>query len=92
MLSKKQKWQQGFDSAQQIKGGREGHFGAKLAEAYFYADGTNALILYENFPQYFQLAPIRLEPEQQPTQEPTQVDKAYFATQLTKYLQEQKDA
>ena len=58
-LTKKQKWQQGFDSAQQIKGGREGHFGAKIAEAYFYADGTNALILYENFPQYFQLAPVK---------------------------------
>ena len=87
MLSKKQKWQQGFDSAQQIKGGREGHFGAKLAEAYFYADGTNAMILYENFPQYFQLAPVRLDPDQ----EPTQVDKAYFATQLTNYLEEQKN-
>ena len=88
MLSKKQKWQQGFDSAQAIKGGREGHFGAKLAEAYFYADGTNSLILYENFPQYFQLAPVRLDPDQ----EPTQVDKAYFATQLTNYLEEQKNA
>jgi hypothetical protein len=87
MLSKKQKWQQGFDSAQQIKGGREGHFGAKLAEAYFYADGTNAMILYENFPQYFHLAPVRLDPDQ----EPTQVDKAYFATQLTNYLEEQKN-
>jgi len=87
MLSKKQKWQQGFDSAHQIKGGQEGHFGAKLAEAYFYADGTNAMILYENFPQYFQLAPVRLDPDQ----EPKQVDKAYFATQLTNYLEEQKN-
>ena len=88
MLTRKQKWQQGFDSAQAIRGGREGGFGAKLAEAYFYADGTNAMILYENFPQYFQLEPIRLDPEVTPND----VDKAYFVNQLTKYLEEQKNA
>lgn len=87
MLSKKQKWQQGFDSAQAIRGGREGHFGAKLAEAYFYADGTNAMILYENFPQYFQLAPVRIDPDQ-----PRDLTKSYFVDQLTNYLQEQKNA
>ena len=27
MITKKQKWQQGFDSAQAIKGGREGQIG-----------------------------------------------------------------
>jgi hypothetical protein len=89
MLTKKQKWQQGFDSAQAIKGGREGHFGAKLAEAYFYADGTNAMILYEHFPQYFQLAPIKIEPD---PEQPKDIDKAYFVNQLTDYLQEQKNA
>ena len=88
MITKKQKWQQGFDSAQAIKGGREGHFGAKLAEAYFYADGTNAMILYENFPQYFQLAPIKIEP----APEPTDINKSYFVDQLNNYLQDQKDA
>lgn len=87
MLTKKQKWQQGFDSAQMIKGGVEGHFGAKLAEAYFYADGWNAMILYENFPQYFQLAPVKIEPPV-----PLDVDKQYFISQLTNYLQEQKNA
>jgi hypothetical protein len=89
MLTRKQKWQQGFDSAHAIKGGREGHFGAKLAEAYFYADGTNAMILYENFPQYFQLEPIKIEPD---PQQPKDIDKAYFVNQLTDYLQEQKNA
>jgi len=89
MLTKKQKWQQGFDSAHAIKGGREGGFGAKLAEAYFYADGTNAMILYENFPQYFQLEPIKIEPD---PEQPEDLDKAYFIDQLTNYLQEQKNA
>jgi hypothetical protein len=89
MLTKKQKWQQGFDSAHAIKGGREGHFGAKLAEAYFYADGTNAMILYENFPQYFQLEPIKIETD---PEQPKDIDKAYFVNQLTDYLQEQKNA
>ena len=89
MLTGKQKWQQGFDSAYAIKGGREGHFGAKLAEAYFYADGTNAMILYENFPQYFQLAPIKIDPD---LEQPKDIDKSYFVNQLTNYLQEQKNA
>lgn len=88
MLTKKQKWQQGFDSAHAIKGGREGHFGAKLAEAYFYADGTNAMILYENFPQYFHLAPIKIEP----APETTDINKSYFVDQLNNYLKEQKNA
>jgi len=87
MLTKKQKWQQGFDSAHMIKDGREGHFGAKLAMAYFYADGTNAMILYENFPQYFHLAPIKIESEQ----EPEDINKSYFVNQLTGYL-EKKNA
>jgi hypothetical protein len=84
-LTKKQKWKQGFDSAQAIKGGREGHFGAKLAEAYFYADGWNAMILYENFPQYFQLEPVVPD-------EPEPIDKSYFVNQLESYLKEQKNA
>jgi hypothetical protein len=87
-LSKKQKWQQGFDSAHAIKGGREGHFGAKLAEAYFYADFTNCMILYNNFPQYFQLAPVKIEPD---PDEPRDITKSYFVDQLTDYLQEQKN-
>jgi len=82
MLTKQQKWKQGFDSAQMIRGGIEGHFGAKLAEAYFYADGWNAMTLYENFPQYFQLAPVRSEAEEEA------VNKEYFAKQLTKYIEE----
>jgi hypothetical protein len=89
MLTTKQKWQQGFDSAHQIRGGREGNFGAKLAEAYFYADITNCMILYKNFPQYFQLAPIKIEPD---PEQPADLDKAYFIDQLTNYLQEQKNA
>jgi hypothetical protein len=87
MLTYKQKWQQGFDSAHMIKDGREGHFGAKLAMAYFYADGTNAAILYENFPQYFQLAPVKIEPEL-----PKDINKSYFVDQLTDYLEGKKNA
>lgn len=85
MLNQKQKWKQGFDSAQMMKD--RGHFASKLAEAYFYADGTNSMRLYEAFPELFQLAPVKIEPEVQPD-----LDKQYFIKQLTNYLQEQKNA
>jgi hypothetical protein len=85
MLTKKQKWQQGFDSAQLMKD--RGHFASKLAEAYFYADGTNSMRLYEAFPELFQLAPVKIEPLV-----PQDLDKKYFINQLTNFLQEQKNA
>ena len=85
MLTKKQKWQQGFDSAQMMKD--RGHFASKLAEAYFYADGTNSMRLYEAFPELFQLAPVKIEPPV-----PQDLDKQYFISQLSNFLQEQKNA
>lgn len=85
MLSKKQKWQQGFDSAQMMKD--RGHFASKLADAYFYADGTNSIRLYEAFPELFQLAPVKIEPVV-----PQNLDKQYFINQLNNFLQGQKNA
>jgi len=85
MLNKTQKWKQGFDSAQLMKD--RGHFASKLAEAYFYADGTNSMRLYEAFPELFTLAPVKIEPAIQ-----QDLDKQYFITQLTNLLQEQKNA
>jgi len=82
MLTKKQKWQQGFDCAQLIRDGAKGHFGAKLAEAYFYADSTNALKLYEAFPEYLQFELEEDEPD---------LSKAYFQAQLDQFL-EKKNA
>jgi len=85
MLSKKQKWQQGFDSAHMMQD--RGHFASKLAEAYFYADGTNSMRLYEAFPELFTIAPVKIEPLI-----PQDLDKQYFINQLTNFLQEQKNA
>jgi hypothetical protein len=85
MLSKKQKWQQGFDSAHMMQD--RGHFASKLAEAYFYADGTNSMRLYEAFPELFTIAPVKIEPII-----PQDLDKQYFIRQLTNFLQEQKNA
>jgi hypothetical protein len=85
MLSKKQKWQQGFDSAQMMKD--RGHFASKLAEAYFYADGTNSMRLYEAFPELFTIAPVKID-----SVVPQDLDKQYFISQLTNFLQEQKNA
>lgn len=84
MLTKKQKWQQGFDSAQLMKD--RGHFASKLAEAYFYADGSNSMRLYEAFPELFQLAPVKIE-----TPVPQDPDKQYFINQLNNFLQGQKN-
>jgi len=85
MLTKKQKLQQGFDSAHLMKA--KGHFASKLAEAYFYADGWNAMTLYEAFPELFTIAPVKIEPPV-----PQDLDKQYFINQLTNFLQEQKNA
>jgi hypothetical protein len=43
--------------------------------------------LYEAFPELFTIAPVKIEPPI-----PQDLDKQYFITQLTNFLQEQKNA
>jgi len=83
MFSNQQKYDQGHRSAQLLEG--RGGFADALARLYYKADMHNAMRLREAFPELLQVAPIAEEVS-------SDMDKAYFINQLTKYLQEQKNA
>jgi hypothetical protein len=78
MFSKQQMYDQGHRSAQLLE--NRGGFADSLAALYYKADMKNALRLRDAFPELLQVAPIGEEVS-------IDLDKNYFITQLTTYLE-----
>lgn len=83
MFSNQQKYDQGHRSAQMLEG--RGGFADTLARLYYKADMKNALRLRDAFPELLQVAPIGEDLS-------IDIDKSYFITQLTNYLEGIKNA
>ena len=78
MFSNQQKYDQGHRSAQMLE--NRGGFADSLARLYYKADMKNALRLRDAFPELLQVAPIGEDVS-------IDLDKNYFISQLTTYLE-----
>jgi hypothetical protein len=78
MFSNQQKYDQGHRSAQMLE--NRGGFADSLAALYYKADMKNALRLRDAFPELLQVAPIGEDIS-------IDLDKNYFISQLTTYLE-----
>jgi hypothetical protein len=83
MFSNQQKYDQGHRSAQMLE--NRGGFADSLARLYYKADMKNALRLRDAFPELLQVAPIGEDVS-------IDLDKNYFISQLTTYLEGIKNA
>ena len=83
MFTNQQKYDQGHRSAQMLEG--RGGFADALARLYYKADMKNAMRLRDAFPELLQVAPIGEDLS-------IDINKAYFVSQLTAYLEGIKNA